>query len=37
VIVIAGGDIAAILVKAGLGTTQVVGNWLAAEFPVTAA
>ena len=30
---IAGADIAAILVKAGLGTPEAVRNWLTAEFP----
>jgi hypothetical protein len=33
VVVIAGADIAAILVKAGLGTPEAVLNWLEAEFP----
>jgi hypothetical protein len=34
VIIIAGVDIAAILVKAGLGTADAVREWLVAEFPV---
>jgi hypothetical protein len=33
VVVIAGADIAAILVKAGLGTPEAVLEWLVAEFP----
>ena len=33
VVVIAGADIAAILVKAGLGTPEAVWEWLIAEFP----
>jgi hypothetical protein len=33
VVVIAGADIAAILVKAGLGTPEAVREWLIAEFP----
>jgi hypothetical protein len=33
VVVIAGADIAAILVKAGLGTPEAVREWLVAEFP----
>jgi hypothetical protein len=33
VLVIAGADIAAILVKAGLATPEAVRNWLNAEFP----
>jgi hypothetical protein len=36
VVVIAGADIAAILVKAGLGTPEAVGEWLIAEFPTEA-
>ena len=34
VVVIAGADIAAILVKAGLGTPEAVLEWLTAEFPI---
>jgi hypothetical protein len=34
VVVIAGTDIAAILVKAGLGTPKAVQEWLTAEFPL---
>jgi len=33
VVVIAGSDIAAILVKAGLGTPDAVRQWLTAQFP----
>jgi hypothetical protein len=33
VVVIAGADIAAILVKAELGAPEAVGEWLVAEFP----
>jgi hypothetical protein len=33
VVVIAGADIAGILVKAGLGTPGAVREWLVAEFP----
>ena len=33
VVVIAGADIAGILVKAGLGTSEAVREWLTAEFP----
>ena len=33
VVVIAGADIAAILMRAGLGTCDAVNEWLAAEFP----
>jgi hypothetical protein len=33
VVVIAGTDIAAILVQAGLGTPEAVRNWLTTEFP----
>jgi hypothetical protein len=35
VVVIAGGDIAAILVKAGLGTPDAVRRWLTDQFPIT--
>ena len=33
VVIIAGTDIAAILVKAGLGTPEAVREWLTVEFP----
>jgi hypothetical protein len=34
VVVIAGNDIAAILVKAGLGTPDAVRRWLSDQFPM---
>jgi hypothetical protein len=37
VVVIAAADIAAILMKAGLGTPEIVREWLTAEFPSVAA
>jgi hypothetical protein len=36
VVVIAGADIAAIIVKAGMGTSETVREWLIAEFPTEA-
>ena len=36
VVVIAGADIAAIIVKAGMGTSETVREWLIAEFPTPA-
>jgi len=36
VVVIAGADIAVIIVKAGMGTSETVGEWLIAEFPTPA-
>jgi hypothetical protein len=36
VVVIAGADIAAIVVKAGMGTSETVREWLIAEFPIPA-
>jgi hypothetical protein len=36
VVVIAGADIAAIMVKAGMGTPETVREWLIAEFSTQA-
>jgi hypothetical protein len=36
VVIIAGADIAAILVKAGIGTPEAVQEWLMASFPTKA-